>query len=156
MRRKDREITNFEEMIEIIKHCDSCMISMHDEPYPYIVPMNFGIDIVDKQVYLYFHCAKEGKKLDLLRKNPYVSFAMDCEHTFILYEEEMSCTMGYKSVIGQGIMEFVEEDKLHALKILMRHYRAEDFVFNTKMIDATEILRLKVVNMTGKCRNNQR
>ena len=64
--------------------------------------------------------------------------------------------MGYKSVIGQGIMEFVEEDKLHALKILMRHYRAEDFVFNTKMIDATEILRLKVVNMTGKCRNNQR
>ena len=43
---------------------------------------------------------------------------MDCEHNIILYEERMSCTMGYASVIGHGKIEFVDdEDKLEALKL---------------------------------------
>ena len=156
MRRKDREITDFNEIIDIIKHCDVCRIAMHDDEYPYMVPMNFGLDIVDGQIYLYFHCAKDGKKVELLRKNPKVMFEMDCEHIFILYEERMSCTMGYKSVMGYGIMEFVEEnDKLKALQILMRQYHAEEFKFNTNMIAVTEVLRLKVTSMTGKYRNNK-
>lgn len=96
MRRKDREITNFNDMIEIIKKCESCVIAMNDDGYPYVVPLNFGLDIEeDNQVYLYFHCAMEGKKLDLIKKDNRVTFEMDCEHQFILYEERMSCTMGW-------------------------------------------------------------
>ena len=80
---------------------------------------------------------------------------MDCEHNFILYEERMSCTMGYESVMGHGTIEFVkEEDKLEALKILMRHYHAEDFEFNTKPIPVTTVFKLVVEDMTGKRRNN--
>ena len=50
MRRKDREITNFNEMIEIIKKCDSCVLALNDEGFPYLVPMNFGMDIEDGQL----------------------------------------------------------------------------------------------------------
>lgn len=155
MRRKDREITDFNEIINIIKKCDSCVIALNDDGYPYIVPMNFGMSIEDEQLYLYFHCANEGKKLDLIRKDNRATFEMDCEHNIILYEERMSCTMGYASVIGHGIFEFVDEEKKRdALKTLMRQYHSEDFIFSTKLLPATTVLRLKVLDMTGKRRNN--
>ena len=155
MRRKDREITDFNEIIEIIKKCDVCRIAMNDGDFPYMVPLNFGLDIQDGQAYLYFHAALEGKKLDLLKKDNRVTFEMDCGHNFILYEERMSCTMGYESVIGHGTVEFLpEEEKLDGLKILMRHYHAEDFKFNTKPVKVTTVMRMTVLDMTGKRRNN--
>ena len=151
MRRKDREITNFNEMIEIIKKCDSCVLALNDEGFPYLVPMNFGMDIEDGQLYLYFHCAKEGRKLELIQKDNRASFEMDCEHKLVLQEEEMECSMGYASVIGQGTIEFVaEEDKFDALKILMGQYRSRDFKFDTRMLGVTTVLKMKVLNMTGK------
>ena len=94
LRRKDREITDFDEMMKIIAKCDTCRVAMFDETFPYIVPFNFGTDLEDDQLYLYFHGAKIGKKIDLMRKNKNVSFEMDCEHNIILYDERMSCTMG--------------------------------------------------------------
>ena len=66
MRRKDREITDFHKMIEILNACDCCRIGLVDENEAYIVPMNFGYEVVDNSLTLYFHCAKEGKKLDAL------------------------------------------------------------------------------------------
>lgn len=155
MRRRDREIKEFDEIVKIIKKCDSLVLGLNDEGYPYLVPLNFGMDIEDGQLYLYFHCAKEGKKLDLIQKDNRATFEMDCNHNFILYEERMSCTMGYESVIGQGTIEIVAEDKKYdALKILMQQYHAEDFQFNTDMIKVTTLLRLKVEKLTGKRRNN--
>ena len=155
MRRRDREIKEFDEIVKIIKKCDSLVLGLNDEGYPYLVPLNFGMDIEDGQLYLYFHCAKQGKKLDLIQKDNRATFEMDCNHNFILYEERMSCTMGYESVIGQGTIEIVAEDKkFDALKILMRQYHAEDFQFNTDMIKVTTLLRLKVEKLTGKRRNN--
>ena len=109
MRRKDREVSGFDEMMKIIAKCDTCRVAMFDETFPYIVPLNFGTDLEDDQLYLYFHGAKIGKKIDLMRTNKNVSFEMDCEHNIILYDERMSCTMGYESVIGYGEVEFFRE-----------------------------------------------
>lgn len=156
MRRKDREITDFNEIVEIIKKCDACRLAFNDGDYPYIVPLNFGLNVVDgKQVELYFHCASEGTKLDLIRKDNRATFEMDCNHNFILYEERMSCTMGYESVIGHGIIEFIDDEhKFEALKILMNQYHAEYFKFNTAMMKVTTVFKLVVSDMTGKRRNN--
>ena len=155
MRRSDREIKEFDEMIQIIKKCEICRIAMNDGEFPYLIPLNFGLDVQDGQVYLYFHGALEGKKIDILRSNNKVTFEMDCEHNFIFYDDRMSCTMGYESIIGHGIMEFLKEDqKFDALKILMRQYHEEDFKFNTDMMKVTSVFRLKVLDMTGKRRNN--
>ncbi len=155
MRRKDREITDFQEMIEIMKKCDVCRIALNDEGFPYIVPLNFGLEVEGEQVFLYFHAATRGTKLDLLAKDNRATFEMDCDHNFILYEERMSCTMGYASVIGHGTIEIVpEEEKYAALKILMRQYHAEDFAFNTDMMKVTTVLKMTVLDMTGKRRNN--
>ena len=49
MRRKDREITDVDEMINIMKKCDTCAIALNDEEtgFPYIVPLNFGMEVKD-------------------------------------------------------------------------------------------------------------
>ena len=155
MRRKDREIKDFDEILQIIRQCDSCVLALNDDGFPYMVPLNFGMNIEDGQLYLYFHCAMQGKKLDLIRKDNRATFEMDCDHNFILYDKRMSCTMGYSSVIGHGLIEFVEDEKKYeALKVLMRQYHAEDFLFNTDMIKVTTVLKMKVLDVTGKRRNN--
>lgn len=155
MQRKDREIKDFDKILQIMRQCDSCVLALNDDGFPYMVPLNFGMDIEDRQLYLYFHCAMQGKKLDLIRKDNRATFEMDCDHNFILYDERMSCTMGYSSVVGHGIIEFVEEEKKYeALKILMRQYHAEDFQFNKDMIKVTTVLKMKVLDITGKHRNN--
>ena len=155
MRRADREVTDVDGMIDIIDHCKVCHIAMTDGKWPYIVAMNFAYSYENGQLVIYLHSAKEGKKLDLLKKDNRVTFEMDCGHNFILYEERMSCTMGYESVIGHGTVEFLpEEEKLDGLKILMRHYHAEDFKFNTKPVKVTTVMRMTILDMTGKRRNN--
>ena len=58
-------------------------------------------------------------------------------------------------MIGHGTIEFVDdEDKFKALKILMRHYHSEEFKFNTNLMEATTVYRLKVLDMVEKRRNN--
>lgn len=155
MRRKDREIKDFDKILQIMRQCDSCVLALNDDGFPYMVPLNFGMDIEDRQLYLYFHCAMQGKKLDLIRKDNRATFEMDCNHNFILYDKRMSCTMGYSSVIGHGLIKFVEDEKKYeALKVLMRQYHAEDFLFNIDMIKVTTVLKMKVLDITGKHRNN--
>ncbi len=155
MRRSDREIKDFDKIVQIIKKCDVCRIAMNDGDFPYIVPLNFGTEVKDGQVYLYFHGALEGKKIDLLKKNNKVTFEMDCERNFIFYDDRMSCTMGYESVIGHGTMEFLNEgQKFEALKVLMKQYHEDDFKFNTDMMKVTSVFKLTVIDMVGKKRDN--
>ena len=78
MRRKDREVTDRNEIIEIMRRCDVCRLAIHDEGYPYIVPLNFGLLVDEESMTLVFHSALEGTKLDLLKIDNRVSFEMDC------------------------------------------------------------------------------
>lgn len=153
MRRSDREVTDFDEMIEIIKKCDVCRLAFQDEECPYILPLNFGMEVEKGQVILYFHGATEGKKYDLMAKNNKVSFEMDCGHNLVTRAEKGSCTMEYESVIGKGVLEIVpDEKKYDALMVLMKHYHKEEFSFHQAVIPKTTVLKLTVQAMTGKRR----
>lgn len=153
MRRKDREIKNFEDIIRVMEKCDVCRLALHDEGYPYIVPLNFGMEVSGQKITLYFHGALTGKKYDLIRKDNRVCFEMDCSHSLVMDEENGNCTMAYESVIGRGLVEIMnEEEKYHALCILMKHYHQEDFSFNRAVMPNTAVFRLTVESVTGKSR----
>ena len=81
MRRKDREVTDAAALRAIVQACDCCRLGLVDEDgVACIVPLNFGYTEEDGQPVLYFHSAREGHKLTLLRKNPVVGFEMDTGH----------------------------------------------------------------------------
>lgn len=153
MRRKDREITDLNEILSVMKKCDVCRLALHDEPYPYILPLNFGMEVEGEQITLYFHGANAGKKYELLARDPHVGFEMDCGHMLVLDEAQGNCTMAYESVMGTGIIEIVPDtEKEAALRRLMAHYRAADFPYNPKAIPVTTIMKLTVNAVTGKRR----
>ena len=153
MRRRDREIKSFEEIVEVIKKCDICRLALNDEEYPYILPLNFGMQVENGQIVFYFHGAEEGKKYDLIAKNCKASFEMDCSTKLVTILEDGNCTMEYESVIGQGTIEILpDEEKERALDILMKHYHKEDFPYNKAIIPRTKVFKMTVNTCTGKRR----
>ena len=152
MRRSDREITNFDDMVAILEHSDVCRLGMVDEDgMAYIVPLNYGFRIEEGKAVLYFHCANEGKKLTLMRKNPSVSFEIDGAHTLELSEEKRMCTMRYESLMGKGVIkELPDERKMEALREIMKHYGREGFDFSPAAVPRTILFSMTIEEMTGK------
>ena len=146
MRNKLNEVKEF----DIISRCDTIRIAMFDEPYPYIVPVNFGEEIIGDQVVFYIHTDYEGKKNDLLAKNPNIAFEMDCNHELYYRESNMSCNFRYESVVGTGRVEIVsEEEKEKALTLLMNHYHPVSVKFNPKFVHMTQCMKIIVNDMTA-------
>lgn len=149
MRRSDREITDYDDILDVVRRCDVCRIAMFDEEYPYIVPMNFGYTIEeDNSMVIYFHGAKEGKKHDLLSKNNHVGFEMDISRPY----EKGSITMQYESVVGFGDMELIleESEKIYAHRAILNHYNDGGVEVSGEMIRNTCMLKLTVKHITGK------
>ena len=152
MRRKDRELSSKEELIGIIESADVCRIALHSERAPYIVPLSYGYSWTDS-LELYFHCAKEGRKLDLLRQNNSVGFEIDTSHALITADKACSWGMKYRSIIGIGRISQIddEEEREKALTRIMIHYNFEgkpEFDPNAK--GNTTLLKMVVEELTGK------
>jgi nitroimidazol reductase NimA-like FMN-containing flavoprotein (pyridoxamine 5'-phosphate oxidase superfamily) len=152
MRRKEKEITDWEIIESIISRADVCRIAFADLNVPYIVTMNFGYDGNDKPV-LYFHCAPEGRKIDMIMKNNNVCFEMDTDHE--LYKGATGCDWGmkYRSVVGYGSIYIVDDEKERerGLDLIMIHYgggNATDYFPDS--LKKTTILRLEILSMTAK------
>lgn len=80
MRREDRSVTELDGIEAILKECRTCHLAMVDEGKPYVVPLSYGYQLnEDGTLTLYFHSAKEGRKLDILRKNNLVCFEISRE-----------------------------------------------------------------------------
>ena len=153
MRRSDREVKEFEDILAIMEKCDVCRLALNNNGYPYILPLNFGMYIKEGKLELYFHGAMEGTKYDLIEKDNRASFEMDCGHQLVMDTEHGNCTMEYESVIGQGRIEMLSDDeKYSALSILMKHYHQEEFPFNKAAMPHTKVFKLTVEKVTGKRR----
>lgn len=153
MRRKDREITNFNKILEIAEECDIVRLGLADGDFPYIVPVNFAYENQNGQLYLYVHGAKAGRKYELLKRNPYCSFEMDIPLQMDCIVEKKDVTMRYRSLMGKAEIEFLEgEEKQHAIDdiIMNRYEETRYFDYNRKAVAATAVIRLKVMEITGK------
>lgn len=153
MRKKNREITDINEIIEVMHQCDVCRLALNDDGYPYILPVNFGMSVVDDKITLYFHSALEGYKIKLFEQDNRASFEMDCNHKLQYFADKGYCTMSYESVIGRGRIRIIanDEEKVSALKKIMGHYHGdENTYFNPAAISRTLVYALDIENLTGK------
>jgi nitroimidazol reductase NimA-like FMN-containing flavoprotein (pyridoxamine 5'-phosphate oxidase superfamily) len=153
VRRSDREITDKVEIVKIIGKCDVCRLAFVDGEIPYIVPMNYGFSYNDEKLILYFHGASEGRKHNIILKNPNACFVIDCSHKLIEAEEAANYTMEYESVIGTGKISYITEksEKTVALTRLMKQYvKDKDFAFLDNVLETVTVLKLEVSEFTGK------
>lgn len=151
MPKRVRIISKETEQEQIIRKCDCCYVAMVDENNnPYVLPFNFGYS--DKCIYL--HSGREGRKLDILKKNNKVCIAFSTGHKLNAQHENVACSysMFYKSVLCHGKVEFIEDYdmKTEAMNIIMRQYTGRDFNYSAPSINNVIIYKIPVKEMTGK------
>lgn len=153
MRRKDREVTDFHEIIKIIDECEIVRLGLADGDYPYIVPVNFAYKVSGEEVVLYIHGAMAGRKYEMLQKNPVCSFEMDVPMGMDCIYEKKDVTMRYKCVMGRARVDFLEgEEKQAAIDdiIMARHEETKHFEYNKNVVPRTAVARLTVTELTAK------
>lgn len=148
---KKRDLTFKPELEAIIGKCDTCNLAMVDKDgAPYVIPMNFGY----ADDHIYFHSARTGKKVDVLKNNPRVCVSFSTDHNLRWVNEQVACSWGmkYRSVLAQGEIEFIDDydKKLAALKVIMKNYSDIDFTFNAPAVKDVLVFRLKIVKLEGR------
>ncbi len=154
MTRRERQITDINEIIKILDKSKVVHLGLVDGDEPYVVPMNYGYVLEDGKLTIYLHGANRGRKLDLIRANPKVFFEMDCD--IVPFEGNIACEYGitYASVMGRGIAEIVEdtEEKKFALSTLMKTQTGKDFEFEDKMTKIVTVIKINAIEYTAKHR----
>ncbi len=155
MRRKDREITGLAEIMEILSRCQVCRLGMCQKGMPYVVPLNFGVEREGERLVLYFHGAREGKKLDIIRENPQVCVEFDGEHRLLEGETACAHSFAYESVIGFGKAEILEshEEKAQGLAVILRSLTGKEFTFTPEQTQSVAVLRVALEEVAGKRRS---
>ncbi len=153
MRRKDLEVLDKERLVEVLDRCKVCRLGIADE-IPYIVPMNFGYSWGDRLT-LYFHSAPRGRKIDLLLKNPKVSFEMDCDHTLVTGSTACRYSYKYSCLMGAGEVRFLEDngEKLAALKAIMKQVTGtDDYEYDEPAVRNVAVFAVDAFMVIGKIR----
>lgn len=149
MRRTDREISE-NEALSILESAEYGILStVANNGRPYGVPLNFCIINRD----LYFHCAVEGRKLENLNQNNFVSFCVVGD-TEVLPDKFAT---KYESVILSGnAVEVFGETKRSALEALLKKYSSSymdsGFKYIDKLTDRTRVFKIEVEDISGKSR----
>ncbi len=158
MRRQDRAVENPVIIKAFLHRSRMIMLSIHDEPFPYIVPLSYGYELDKDGLVFYFHGAPVGHKIDLYKKNPNVSFCI-AEPSATILIDDPACRSGqnYFSVCGRGVISKVEgDDRVKAMDLIMHHYAGDDgelsWEYPPEMLDHMAFWSLRVIEMSAKSR----
>lgn len=148
MRRSDKQISDKKEIEEIIRQSTICRLAMCDAGAPYIVPLSFGY----RDGVLYFHSAKEGRKIEILRRNDQVCFEFDLDAEIVKAAAVCSWGVTYRSVIGTGRACFIEDpaEKQEALQIIVNQYGGDGSNMPAASVNNTLVFAVNIEEITGK------
>jgi len=154
MTKRERQITDPQQILDILDRGKVLHLGLCADNMPYVVPMNYGYTMEGGKLTVYLHSAVQGKKLDMLRANPNVFFAIDCDR--IPFEGKLPCQYGmvYSSIMGTGTAQLVEdvEEKKRAMSILMKTQTGKDFSFEDRLVSIVAVIRIDVTEYTAKHR----
>ncbi len=152
--RREKLITDIDTVIGILDKSKVLHLGLVDGDEPYVVPMNYGYTFENDKLTLWLHGATQGRKYDIIRKNPKVFFEMECD--LQPFEGDVACKYGlsYTSLMGRGTAVIVEDsgEKQDALTFLMKAQTGKDFEFNEKLASVVGIIRIDVIDYTAKHR----
>ena len=152
MRRADREITDSAEIEGILKKTSVIHLGMVDDGEPYVVPMDFAYKMEDGKLTLYMHGAREGKKIDILKKNPKV-WATISVYNGLMDGNGRPCNFGtyFASVMVKGEAEILADpaEKAKALMLLLKERAGQDFDISEKMTGAVNVIKIEAEAYTA-------
>lgn len=153
MRRQDRRITDPAVIRMVLDKCRTLHLGLVEDGRAYIVPLNYGWAEENGRYTLYAHSAAEGRKVDLIAGGADVGFEMETGVEY--FDADTACGWGnrFESIIGEGTASLVteSEEKRNGLAAIMRHYsQRRDFVFEDKMVDLVQLIKIDVTALSCK------
>jgi nitroimidazol reductase NimA-like FMN-containing flavoprotein (pyridoxamine 5'-phosphate oxidase superfamily) len=151
MRRKEKEVTDRTEMVRVLMAARYVTVAMSDDAGPYLATLTHGYDAERNAIY--FHCAREGRKVDILRRDGRVwgQALVDLGYA------EGRCDHLYETTQFRGKVTFVKDadEKRHALEMLIRkNEKGPDAVMTEQVTEDSvrrvNIGRIDIDLMTGK------
>ena len=152
MRRKDREITEEKEILAILQKSKVMHLACCKDNMPYVIPLNFAYEYENGQLALFFHCANEGKKLDILKQNPHVAFAINCDHQLLAADEACGYGYAFSSLMGEATAEIINSpaEKARLLSLLLWQQAQKEFSLNPAHLQGVTLCRLNVSALSAK------
>ncbi len=153
MRRKDRAITDQTRIQAIFDRCDHMVLTMEDGDFPYAVPLSFGYQKIGDQYILYFHCAQEGKKMELLKKNKKVGLCLARTEAILTADTACKYSAHFESIIATGEVTFLTklEEKKEALSYLIQQYNENaSITFQDAVVEKTAVAAIKLLSYEAK------
>ena len=150
MRRIDREVKTFAEIVDILERCDTIRLGLQGEKYPYVVPMSFGYEVREKEIILFVHGAPEGLKNERMNQCGDICVEADLCHGFT--ETAHGITTLYESIIGFGSIERMMEktEARKGLDLICAHSGYRDYVYDDRALAAAAVYRIVLETVTGK------
>lgn len=157
MRRTDREIEDIDIIRDILRSLPAGHLAMNDAGKPYGVTMNYLAEHgPDGSAVLYFHGAKDGRKADILARDPHVYFFAERDNgakEIVRPGGMRSVTNLYDSVAGEGTMEQIcnPEEKRRILIALANKFAESPFEsIPDTVVEMTAVWKLVLKNPAGK------
>lgn len=149
MRRREKEIHDSSEIEGILKAGEVCRLGMAVENTPYVVPVTYAYE----DGCIYFHSARQGRKMEMMRKNPRVCFEVTCDYGIEPGEDPCDWGARFRCVMGVGTARSIEDEgeKVRGLGVIMtRHGGNAKWVFDAKAVARTSVICIDIEEMTGK------
>ena len=148
MRRREREITDRQEIDQILEESRFCHLAFARDNEPYLVPLFYGYD----GNRLYFHTAREGRKLEFLAANDRVCFEVERQVEIVARDQACNWSATFESVIGCGrAMELTGvEEKRYGMDLIMRHYSDREWTYAPSVFESTRVWSIEIESLTGK------
>jgi [ribosomal protein S5]-alanine N-acetyltransferase len=143
MRRKDREITDSNELRAAFGRFKVCRLGLMALGKIRVFPMCYG----HREGYLYFHSSYDGEKVTMMRENPSVAFEMGRILQIVGTDDIL-----YESLMGTGTVEFIEnaEGKAEAIAILLRSFSGTNQEISPQALAGTCIFRVRILTVSMK------
>ncbi|TKI07302.1 pyridoxamine 5'-phosphate oxidase family protein [Martelella alba] len=148
MRRDEREITDRREIEDILAANRVMYLALADNDVPFLVPVFYAWD----GAALYFHSARAGSKVAILKRNHRVCFAVSTDHGVV--EDDIVCNFEarHRTVIGLGQAVFIEDEqeKIAALHRIVARFSDKTWQLAPSKVRATLVVRIDIESLKGK------
>ena len=151
LRRSEKAIEDEEEILAIIAAAEHLTLALARGDEPYLVTLNYGYDPGERC--FYFHCATEGKKLDVLAENPRVWGQILIDDGYV----DGECDHAFRTVQFPGVASRIEarDAKAKALALMVDQLESEPDEVKKRLIeerDLTDVLivAVRAEGFTGK------